>query len=420
MQRILVLGAGFAGLWSALGAARELDELGAAAQVEATVVNATGYHSIRVRNYEADLDATRVPLGEVLDPAGVRWIAGTVQDIDTGAREVEVDEGGTRRKLQYDRLVLALGSRLVHPPIPGLASCAFDVDTYEGARRLERHLAGLVARADAPGTWTVLVVGAGLTGVELACELPGRLREIAGAAHGGKVRVLLADRSAVIGQAMGGAQPVIQKALAALGVETLPGASVLEADAAGVRLADGTRIEAATLVWCGGMRAHPLMEKIPAPRDALGRLPVDEFMRVQGVPGVFAAGDCARALVDGAHESVMSCQHGRPMGRYAGHNAAADLIGAPLLPLHIAWYTTILDLGPWGAVYTEGWDRKLADQGESAKRTKRLINGQRIYPPRNGSRADIFAAAAPVIQAPPPMLAGGDQVRAEPAGQPVP
>ncbi|MBV6306889.1 NAD(P)/FAD-dependent oxidoreductase [Candidimonas humi] len=410
MQRILVLGAGFAGLWSALGAARELDELGAAARAEVMVVNATGYHSIRVRNYEADLDVTRVPLGEVLDPAGVRWIVGAVQDIDTAAREVEVQENGARRKLRYDRLVLALGSRLVHPPIPGLADYAFDVDTYEGARRLERHLAGLAERADEPGAWTVLVVGAGLTGIELACELPGRLRKIAGAAHADKVRVLLADRSAVIAQAMGGAQPVIAQALGALGVETLPGTSVLEADAQGVRLTDGRRIEAATLAWCGGMRAHPLMEKIPAPRDALGRVQVDEFMRVQGVPGVFAAGDCAHALVDGAHESVMSCQHGRPMGRYAGHNAAADLMGAPLLPLRIDWYTTILDLGPWGAVYTEGWDRKLADQGQSAKRTKRLINGQRIYPPRNGNRADIYAAAAPVIQAPPPMLAGSAEV----------
>ena len=410
MQRILVLGAGFAGLWSALGAARELDELGAAARAEVMVVNATGYHSIRVRNYEADLDVTRVPLGEVLDPAGVRWIVGAVQDIDTAAREVEVQENGARCKLRYDRLVLALGSRLVHPPIPGLADYAFDVDTYEGARRLERHLAGLAERADEPGAWTVLVVGAGLTGIELACELPGRLRKIAGAAHADKVRVLLADRSAVIAQAMGGAQPVIAQALGALGVETLPGTSVLEADAQGVRLTDGRRIEAATLAWCGGMRAHPLMEKIPAPRDALGRVQVDEFMRVQGVPGVFAAGDCAHALVDGAHESVMSCQHGRPMGRYAGHNAAADLMGAPLLPLRIDWYTTILDLGPWGAVYTEGWDRKLADQGQSAKRTKRLINGQRIYPPRNGNRADIYAAAAPVIQAPPPMLAGSAEV----------
>ena len=63
MHRILVLGAGFAGLWSAVAAARRLDELGAGPdEVEVLVVNRTAWHSIRVRNYEADLDATLVPL----------------------------------------------------------------------------------------------------------------------------------------------------------------------------------------------------------------------------------------------------------------------------------------------------------------------------------------------------------------------
>jgi len=73
MQRILVLGAGFAGLWSAVAAARRLDEFGAApGEVEVLVVNCTAWHSIRVRNYESDLDATRVPLADVLDPTGVK------------------------------------------------------------------------------------------------------------------------------------------------------------------------------------------------------------------------------------------------------------------------------------------------------------------------------------------------------------
>ncbi len=66
VQRIVVLGAGFAGLWAAIGAARKLDELGIGPdRVEVTLVDRSAWHSIRVRNYEADLDATRVPLDEV-------------------------------------------------------------------------------------------------------------------------------------------------------------------------------------------------------------------------------------------------------------------------------------------------------------------------------------------------------------------
>ena len=74
-QRILVLGAGFAGLWSAIGAARALDERGIGPdRVEVTVVNATPWHSIRVRNYETDLSGTRLPLADLLEPIGVKLV----------------------------------------------------------------------------------------------------------------------------------------------------------------------------------------------------------------------------------------------------------------------------------------------------------------------------------------------------------
>jgi NADH dehydrogenase FAD-containing subunit len=169
----------------------------------------------------------------------------------------------------------------------------------------------------------------------------------------------------------------------------------------GVTLESGEQIPASTVVWCAGMRANPLTRVFPVERDRLGRIPVDAFMRVQGVANVFAAGDVARAMLDDDHASVMSCQHGRPMGRFAGHNVVCDLFGLPMLPLGIAWYVTVLDLGSWGAVYTEGWDRHVVTKGEAAKKTKQVINCQRIYPPLTGNRQEILAAAAPVVQVPP-------------------
>jgi len=97
----------------------------------------------------------------------------------------------------------------------------------------------------------------------------------------------------------------------------------------------------------------------------------------------------------------MSCQFARPMGRHAGYNVVADLFGEPMLPLDIDWYVTVLDLGGWGALYTEGWERKVRTTGAAAKETKMTINHKRIYPPLNGSRADLLAAAAPSVQTPP-------------------
>jgi NADH:ubiquinone reductase (H+-translocating) len=136
-------------------------------------------------------------------------------------------------------------------------------------------------------------------------------------------------------------------------------------------------------------------------RDRLGRVRVDDQLRVLGVPSVFAAGDVAVARMDDEHLSVMSCQHGRPMGRYAGYNVISDLFGEPLLTLRIPWYVTILDLGSAGAVYTEGWDRIVVAEGAAAKATKQTINTRRIYPPLTGNRADLLAAAAPELQARP-------------------
>jgi NADH dehydrogenase len=248
----------------------------------------------------------------------------------------------------------------------------------------------------------VLVVGAGLTGIEVATEMPARLRSLLTADPGAKPRVILADRAERIGSDMGeAAQAVIVQALAALGVESRPGITVAAIDAAGAVLATGERIDARTVVWCAGMETSPLTARLPVARDRFGRLPVSAGLKIEGLSAEFAAGDAAWFAIDGAHACVMSCQHSRPMGRFAGHNVVCDLLGEPLLPLGIEWYTTILDLGPWGAVYTEGWDRHVVAQRAIAKRTKETINRQRIYPPLSRDRRQILDAAAPVVQAPP-------------------
>ncbi len=391
-----MLGSGFAGLWAALGAARRLDELGVAhGDVKITVVSSRPYHDIRVRNYEADLTKCRIPLRDVLEPAGVGHIAAAVTAIDPKTHTVTTSLGAHT----YDRLVIALGSQVVKPDIPGLREFAFDVDTYDGAMRLQRHLAAL---ADGPRTaaaGTAVVVGAGLTGIETACELPARLTALFGDIE---PRVILVDHNPHVGSDMGtSARPVIEAALATNGVQSRLGVRVEAVDEGGARLSTGERLYASTVVWCAGMRANPLTADLGVARDRLGRVPVDGYLRVDGVQDVFAAGDVAAAWMDDTHVSVMSCQHGRPMGRFAGYNVISDLLGEPMLRLRIPWYVTVLDLGPAGAVYTEGWDRQVASSGAEAKATKQIINTQRIYPPLNGNRDEILAAAAPTVQSRP-------------------
>ncbi|MEU4666659.1 FAD-dependent oxidoreductase [Amycolatopsis sp. NPDC023774] len=241
---------------------------------------------IRPRLYAADPDRMRVPLDRVLGPIGVHRVAGTGVGIDTDTRTVStVRRDGTTATLGYDRLVLASGSQVVRPALPG-AEHLFDINTLAGAAALDTHLRRLPDREAGPDRFTAVVVGAGFTGLEIATELVGRLKELAD-----DVRVALVERLDAVGPELGaGPRPAIEKALADLGVEVRLGVSVEELAHDKVRLSDGTVIPASTVVWTAGMTASRLTSFIAAEKDHLGRLDVDEYLRVRGVPDVFAAG----------------------------------------------------------------------------------------------------------------------------------
>ena len=243
MKDVVVLGSGFAGLWAAIGAARRIDELHIpASDVSVTVISSQPFHDIRVRNYESDLSACRIPLSDVLDPVGVAHITADVTAIDTGARTVTIAGTGGVGSQHYDRLVFALGSAVAKPDLPGLRQFGFDVDTYDHAIRLGRHLAALADGPPLPGMATVVVVGAGLTGIETACEVPRRLAELFSGRDTCRPRVLLIDHNLFVGSDMGdSARPLIEAALSDNGVEVLTGVRVTAVDADGVTLSTGQR-----------------------------------------------------------------------------------------------------------------------------------------------------------------------------------
>ncbi|WP_019831737.1 NAD(P)/FAD-dependent oxidoreductase [Sphingomonas sp. PR090111-T3T-6A] len=395
-QRILIVGAGFAGLWTALGAARVLEENGRAdGSIEIALIAPQPELHVRPRLYEAEAGTMKAPLGEVFDAAGVRFVQGTVERIRTGDKAIDyIDAHGEAATLGYDRLVLATGSKLFRPRIPGLADHAFSVDQLDEAAALETHVKALGAQPKSAARNTVVIAGGGFTGIETAAEMPARLREVLGAKA--QTRVVVVEQAEAIGPDLGpGPRPVIEQALSELGVEMRLGSGVAAIDADGVTLANGERIDSKTVIWTAGMRASALTEQIPAERDRFGRLHVDRNLRVPGVDGVYATGDTAFAATDdeGNHAS-MSCQHAMGLGRSSGHNVAADLLGLEPIPYSQPFYVTCLDLGPWGAVYSEGWDRVVKMAGADAKALKHQINSEWIYPPR-ADRAEIIAAADP-------------------------
>ncbi|MFI6986709.1 NAD(P)/FAD-dependent oxidoreductase [Embleya sp. NPDC050154] len=371
MAHVVIIGGGFAGVWSAAGAALARGD----ADLRITLVAPNEHLVLRPRLYEPEPDLAKVELARILDPIGVRHVRSRVDAIDTD-RRVLVADG---EEIAYDRLVLAAGSKLVTPKdLPG-AERLFDIDTLDGARRLTDHLRD---RAD----YSAVVVGAGFVGLEAATAL---------AARG---RVLLVDRSEVVADQLGpGPREEIEAALDKLGIERRLETTVTEVGASHAVLADGTRVEADAVVWCVGMKAGELTRQISAELDDLGRVPVDH--RLRALPDVFVAGDTAAAAYDAEHTVMQACQHATPLGKVAGYNAAADLLDLPLRDFTPGPYVTCLDLGGAGAIFTRGWDRKVMASGADGAAIKAWIN-QAIHPPVDDASAILAAADRVYLELP--------------------
>lgn len=393
-KRIIIAGSGFAGLWAALAAQRAIHLASQEQNIEVLMVSPSPNVGIRPRLYEAVLENMNPDISELLSVVGVKFLAGWVNKINADQQTIEVSTtDGSKQTLSYDRFILATGSTTFMPPISGLTEYGFSLSTLEDAEKLDQHLKNLANKPANAARNTVVVAGGGLTGLETVTEMPERLRSILGATD---VRVVLVDSSTEIGAAMGDqAATVIREALSELGVEGKAGLRVTALDASGVTLSNGEKIESETVIWTAGMRANPLTSQVTGEKDNLGRILGDAYLHAPEAKNIFVTGDTVKVPTDDlGNFNVMSCQHAMSLGRVAGYNAAAELVDLPLHPYSQPKYVTCVDLGPWRALYTEGWDRQVQFVREEAKKIKQEINTVWIYPPV-ADREAVFAIANP-------------------------
>ncbi|HEX7081613.1 MAG TPA: FAD-dependent oxidoreductase [Gammaproteobacteria bacterium] len=380
---ILIVGGGFAGFWSALAARRVID-----GRAPVTLLSREPVLQMRPRLYEADPERLGVDLRPLLHRVGVRFVAGEAADLDPSARTVTLASG---ERLGYARLVVATGSRMRRPDVPGAAS-AFSVDTQAEAIAFDRRLAEIAATVPSP---TVGVVGAGFTGIELALELRDRLRAHGAEEAAERLRIVLIDRAPVVGPELGaGPRSAIEAALTEARIELRLDAAVQALSANRVELRDGAAVTADAVVLATGLEAAPFASRIPGERDERGRVVVDRALRAPAVPDVFVTGDAAAADTGDGHRTLQSCQHALQLGRFAGENAARDLLGLPTLDYVQRRYVTCLDLGRSGAVRTEGWERIVRQTGAEAKAAKRRINRELIYPPADAPGDALLAMSS--------------------------
>jgi NADH dehydrogenase len=376
---IVVIGGGFAGFWAALAARRV-----GAGHLDVVLVSRDPMLQIRPRLYEVDPETLQVDLLPLLQRADVAFLAGDATGLDVAGGALVANEGG---KIPYARLVVATGSAMRRPDVPG-AAAAFSIDTVADAIAFDRHLVGIARHPEPP---KVIVVGAGFTGIELALELRDRIARHSTHAQAECARIILLDRAPVVGSRLGSRpRPIIEQALSQARIDVQLGVTITELGSRAVRLATGETLFGDAVVLTTGMVAAAFADCVPGERDSLGRVLVDRSLRAPAAPDVFVAGDAAAADGGDGHPILQSCQHALQLGRYAGENAARDVLGLPVVAYAQPPYITCLDLGRSGAVFTRGWERTVDMTGARAKAAKRRINTEVIYPPANATRDELL------------------------------
>ncbi|MCG7310322.1 NAD(P)/FAD-dependent oxidoreductase [Brachybacterium sp. ACRRE] len=384
-HRILVLGAGYAGTVAAGTLARRLRPDDA----RITLVNAAPDFVERVRMHELAVGHALRPrsLAEMFSGTAVDLVIDRVTGLDTTTRRVTLTGG---EDLEYDSLVLALGSAPA-PPAAEVADARIrSVGSREEALRLRTDLAAL------PAGSPLSVVGAGLTGLEAATEIAESRPDLRVTLHsGGEVGAGLSAR----------AVRHLRSALGRLGIKVREGLRVETADRERVRTVDGSSYPADLVLWSSGFAPSPLAGTSDLETHADGRVLVDRALRSLSHPEVLAVGDAAWARGPGGSPLRMSCASGIPMGWQAAETLVAELRGRSARRVPLGYFTQCLSLGRRDGliqpVHPDDTSRRTALTGKAAALTKEQV-----------CRGAAWAAGHPTLGLPVPTLSARSTVGA--------
>ncbi|MFI1169724.1 NAD(P)/FAD-dependent oxidoreductase [Streptomyces sp. NPDC020801] len=350
--RILVVGGGYVGMYTALRLQQRMKHELRRGEVDITVVTPDPYMTYQPFLPEAAAGAISprhvvVPLRRVLDQC--RIIVGEATSIDHAHRTATLttlateDTGGTE-KLTYDELVLAPGSVARTLPIPGLIDYGIGFKTIEEAIGLRNHVLEQMDIASSTrdpairdAALTFVFVGGGYAGVEALGELEDMARYAARYYHNVKpedmkwILVEASDRILPeVGEEMG---RYAVTELRRRNIQVLLGTRLEScADRVAV-LSDGQRFPTRTVVWTAGVRPHPILAATDLPLNGRGRLKCTAQLTIDGVEHAWAAGDAAAVpdvTAGEGKETPPNAQHALRQARLLGDNIAHSLRCEPL------------------------------------------------------------------------------------------
>lgn len=414
----MILGGGFAGL----AAARRF----AGAPIRVTLVDRHNYHLFQPLLYQVATAA--LSPGDIASPirwvlrrqSNVRVVLANVIHIESTAKSILLDTGGTAENLSYDYLIVATGSAHAYFGHAEWAAHAPGLKTLDDALEIRREVLLAFEAAERETDvarqrrlLTFVIVGAGPTGVELAGALGEisrqSLKEDFRTIHPERARIVLLEAGPHMLSAFPESlQQAAEASLRRLGVEVRLAAAVTSVDEHGVMIGD-ERIESETVIWAAGVAASPVARSLGVPLDKAGRVLVDSTLAAPGIPGVFVVGDLSALQQDGQWLPGVA-QVAKQGGTHAARNVLRAIRNEPLEPFRyrdfgnmatIGRGSAIADIGPlhvsgllawllWVMVHIFwliGFRSRLAVMSEWAwayvtlQRRVRLITGELLRPP---------------------------------------
>jgi NADH:ubiquinone reductase (H+-translocating) len=384
--KIVILGAGYGGLMTTVRLQKHLG----INEADIVLVNKNDYHYETTWLHEASAgtlhhDKVRYDILDVIDRNKVEFVQGTVQQINKEEKKVILENG----EIDYDYLVIALGGEPETFGIKGLKEYAFGITNVNSSRLLREHIEYQFATYNTEEEkndtrLTIVVGGAGFTGIEFLGELTNRIPKLCHEydidPH--KVKVICVEAAPTV---LPGFDPeLVQYAVSQLerkGVEFLIGTAIKECTPDGILVAKGEEepreIKAGTVVWAAGVRGNSVIEK--SGFEAMrGRVKVAKDLRVPGFDDIFIIGDCSLVINEEINRPYPpTAQIAMQQGECAARNLAALVRGkSDLEEFKFDNKGTVCSLGEHDAIGVV-FGKKLT--GTSASIMKKVVDNRALY-----------------------------------------
>lgn len=327
-KHIVILGAGYGGLLSALTVRKYMNKN----EARVTVVNQYPTHQIitelhRLAAGSISEQAIAMPLAKLFAGKDIQLKIAKVNSFSADKKEVRLSDGST---LTYDALVVGLGSTTAYFGIPGLEQYSMVLKSAADANKIHTHIEDRIreyAKTQNPADATIVIGGGGLTGVELVGEIADVLPKLTKryGVDAKEFKLLLVEAGPKILPVL--PDHLIDRAVTSLtarGVQFLTGLPVTQVEGNTINLKDGQQIVANTFVWTGGVQGNPLIGESGLEVNR-GRATVNEFLQSTSHPDVFVAGDSAVVFAPDGRPYPPTAQIAWQMGELIGYNLSAYL-----------------------------------------------------------------------------------------------